>query len=83
MAREMGDDGICVNAIAPGYTITEIQEQKMAQNQELVQATLGSRCIKRHERPADLLGAIVFFSSDDSDFITGQTLPVEGGRIFN
>jgi NAD(P)-dependent dehydrogenase (short-subunit alcohol dehydrogenase family) len=83
MALEMGGDGICVNAIAPGYTLTEIQEQRLAQNQEMAQSELGGRCIKRHERPEDLLGAIVFLSSDDSDFITGQTLVVDGGRIFN
>jgi len=83
VARDAGDDGICVNAIAPGYTLTEIQEQRMGSNQELVQSTLSTRCIKRHERPEDLLGAILFLCSDDSDFITGQTLVVDGGRIMH
>lgn len=83
MAREMGGDGICVNAVAPGYTLTEIQEQRLAENQELVQNALGSRCLKRHERPEDLLGAILFLCSDESDFITGQTLVVDGGRVFH
>jgi len=80
MAREMGVDGICVNAIAPGFTLTEHQEKELAQYEKLTQETMEARCLKRHERPEDLLGTMVFLCSEDSDFMTGQTLVVDGGR---
>ena len=83
MAREMGVDAICVNAVVPGFTLTEYQEKGLAQNQKLAQETIDSRCLKRHERPEDLLGTVVFLCSDDSDFMTGQTLVVDGGRIMH
>ena len=83
IARDTGDDGICVNAVAPGYTLTEIQEQRLAQSQDLAREALSGRCFKRHERPEDLLGAITFLCSDDSDFITGQTFLVDGGALFH
>jgi NAD(P)-dependent dehydrogenase (short-subunit alcohol dehydrogenase family) len=83
IARDAGDDGIRVNAIAPGYTMTEIQKGRAAGNQEQIQSTINARCIKRDEEPEDLLGAIIFLSSDESDFVTGQTLVVDGGRVMH
>jgi NAD(P)-dependent dehydrogenase (short-subunit alcohol dehydrogenase family) len=83
IARDAGGDEICVNAVAPGYTLTEIQEQRLAQSQDLAGETLSGRCFKRHERPEDLLGAVVFLCSEESDFITGQTLVVDGGKVMH
>lgn len=83
MAREVGDDGICVNAIAPGYTVTEVQEERVKKNEEWAQLMFNGRCFRRHERPVDLLGAIVFLCSDESDFITGQTIVVDGGKVLH
>jgi len=79
LAREMGEDNICVNAVAPGYTVTEMMSDASLHDEAFVNAVVGSRCFKRHEVPEDLTGTIVFLSSDDSDFITGQTIVVEGG----
>ena len=83
MAREVGDAGINVNTIAPGYTETDILKENPQDPPELRKALVGSRCIKRPETPDDLTGTIVFLSSDDSDFITGQTIIVDGGSALN
>ncbi len=83
MAREVGDDGINVNTIAPGYTETEILKVNPQDPPEVIRMAAAGRCIKRPETPDDLTGTIVFLSSDDSDFITGQTIIVDGGSALN
>ncbi len=80
MARELGDDNICVNALAPGLTMSEaVADREEYQNS----ATPGTRCFKRHEQPDDLTGAVVFLSSNESDFMTGQTMVVDGGSAMH
>lgn len=83
MAREVGNAGICVNTIAPGYTETEFLKEHPQDRPEIIGMIIGTRCIKRAERPDDLTGTIVFLASDDSDFITGQTIIVDGGSALN
>ena len=83
LAREVGDDGICVNSIAPGFTETDILKKKPQDPEEVLKEIVASRCIKRPEAPEDLTGTVVFLASDDSDFITGQTILVNGGAGFN
>jgi NAD(P)-dependent dehydrogenase (short-subunit alcohol dehydrogenase family) len=83
LARELGDEGICVNTIAPGYTETEIFKEKPQDSEEVIKAFIASRCLKRAETPEDVTGAIVFLASDDSDFITGQTIIVDGGSALS
>ena len=83
LAREVGDDGIRVNAIAPGYTETEILREKPQDPEEVIKAGVATRCLKRLEKPEDLTGTIVFLASDDSDFITGQTIIVDGGSALS
>jgi 3-oxoacyl-[acyl-carrier protein] reductase len=77
LARELGEYDINVNAVAPGLTFSmdEVSEARMAQNQQRLQA----RALKRTEVPQDLVGTIVFLCSSESDFMTGQTLGVDGG----
>lgn len=87
MARELGDDKICVNCIAPGLTVSE-NVQRMYGKDETYGAqhssgTVNSRCFKREEVPEDITGALVFFASAESDFITGQTLLVDGGSVLH
>jgi len=80
ISRELGEYNICVNSLAPGFTLSDsvINEnpEHLAHSQ---QPSLVRRAIKRDEYPEDLLGALVFLASADSDFITGQTLAVDGG----
>jgi NAD(P)-dependent dehydrogenase (short-subunit alcohol dehydrogenase family) len=78
MARELGADGITVNALAPGFTLSE----NVAKKQDHVKAgerTRMTRAIQRDEKPEDLVGAVSFLASEDAAFITGQTLVVDGG----
>ena len=78
LARELGKDGITVNSLAPGFTLSE----NVAKDPAHVQAgerTRLTRAIQRDETPEDLVGAVSFLASADAAFITGQTLVVDGG----
>jgi NAD(P)-dependent dehydrogenase (short-subunit alcohol dehydrogenase family) len=81
VAREVGEDNICVNAIAPGLTESEAVLEGGEFSEEHFSANIGGRCIKRAETPEDLVGTAVFLASHDSDFITGQVLCVDGGSV--
>jgi NAD(P)-dependent dehydrogenase (short-subunit alcohol dehydrogenase family) len=83
LAREVGDAGICVNTIAPGYTQTDYLSENPQDPPEVTKAIIATRCIKRSETPEDLLGTIVFLASDDTDFVTGQTVVVDGGSAMS
>ena len=79
MARELGADGICVNTIAPGFTESEMA----GEHAKYSQPTIDSRCFKRPETPEDLVGTLVFLCSAESDFVTGQTIVVDGGSVLH
>lgn len=78
LAREVGEYGINVNAIAPGFTISEIFENSPENYKE---SRVIERSIRKDEKPEDLEGTAVFLASNDSDFITGQIIAVDGGAI--
>ena len=77
MARELGADGITVNAIMPGATFTEVPRKTVTPEQKT--AIVNRQCIPRPEEPGDLIGTILFLSSEASAFLTGQMLTVDGG----
>ena len=82
LAREYGPSGICANIIAPGATDTEISQSLATQTQkERRVASAKARAIKRAEEPDDLVGACIHLASPESDFMSGQTLVVDGGAI--
>jgi NAD(P)-dependent dehydrogenase (short-subunit alcohol dehydrogenase family) len=83
LARELGDYGISVNAIAPGYTLTKDTKSEHIFDDAVINAAVASRCFKRHELPEDLTGTILFLASNDSDFMTGQTIVVDGGSVMH
>jgi NAD(P)-dependent dehydrogenase (short-subunit alcohol dehydrogenase family) len=83
MAREVGDAGICVNAIAPGFTVTDFLKEHPMDGPEVHKSIIASQCVKRAQTPDDLIGTIVYLASDDSDFVTGQTILVDGGSALN
>ena len=83
MSRELGDDGIRVNTLMPGFTLERLDREREPR-------PCGNRAQPRHRRrarssatsmPEDLLGALIFLASADSDFITGQTIAVDGGNV--
>jgi NAD(P)-dependent dehydrogenase (short-subunit alcohol dehydrogenase family) len=78
LARELGKDGITVNSLAPGFTLSE-NVAKHAAHVKVGEASRASRAIPRDETPEDLVGAVSFLASDDAAFVTGQTLVVDGG----
>ena len=82
LARELGEHGIRVNTLAPGFTLSDTV---LAENPGHVhtarERAVASRSLKRDESPQDLLGALVFLASAESDFITGQTIAVDGGNV--
>ncbi|KSP99327.2 SDR family oxidoreductase [Pseudomonas aeruginosa] len=78
LARELGGDGITVNAIAPGLVEVEATEYVPAVRHRLYRE---QRALQRSQQPADVCGAVLFALSDLSRFITGQTLPVNGGFV--
>ena len=82
LARELGDHGICVNCLAPGLTMSEAvaASDQFTANRAV---NLANRAIKREEMPEDLLGAMLYLCSPDSDFVTGQTLVVDGGAAMH
>ncbi|MCX7175366.1 MAG: SDR family oxidoreductase [Proteobacteria bacterium] len=80
LAREAGDYGIRVNAIAPGFTLTEASLRLI---EDAATYGVNRGAIKRAQQTDDLIGALLFFASPASDFVTGQTLVVDGGRQFN
>lgn len=80
LARELGVDGITVNALLPGATDTEIPRETVTPEQKRQQIAM--RCIQREEGPRDLEGVVSFLASDDSAFVTGQSFVVDGGYCF-
>jgi NAD(P)-dependent dehydrogenase (short-subunit alcohol dehydrogenase family) len=82
LARELGDHGIRINAIAPGLTLSEVVKGRNDYG-ALRTANIQTRALKREEEPEDLVGTVVFLASADSDFMTGQTLLVDGGSAMH
>lgn len=81
LARELGPDGIRVNTLVPGSTLSE--EDPSPQIMEMRQRQAASRAFPRVERPEDLTGTAVYLLSDDSAYVTGQAIVVEGGGIMH
>jgi 3-oxoacyl-[acyl-carrier protein] reductase len=81
IATELGDYGVNVNAISPSSIQTEIPRETVTR--EGAQAFAQTQVIKRVQGPDDLLGTLIFLASSDSDFITGQTINVDGGLRYH
>ncbi|MDB5821866.1 MAG: 3-oxoacyl-ACP reductase [Herminiimonas sp.] len=83
LARELGDDGIRVNTLAPGLVMSENVMANPAWKGAVVENNVASRAIKRESTPEDLCGTLVYLCSQDSDFVTGQVLVVDGGSVMH
>lgn len=78
MARELGDDGITVNAVAPGLTEGPSAVDIPAERHQLY---ADGRAISRPQQPEDMVGSVAFLLSDEARYMTGQTLVVDGGFV--
>ena len=82
LSRELGEHGIRVNTLSPGFVLSDSVVRENPEHVETARAAvLPIRALKRDAYPEDLLGALVFLASSESDFVTGQTLAVDGGSI--
>jgi len=81
LAREVGEFGITVNAVTPGMTQSETQVASSSGN--YLAARVAGRAIERVQVPDDLVGAVMFLAAAASDFMTGQTINVDGGKAMH
>jgi len=79
LAVELGPYNININSVAPGFTDTESSRSVM----DVTKYDVSRTPLGRLQQPTDLIGTVVFLASDESDFITGQTLLVDGGRVMH
>lgn len=83
LAKELATDGITVNAIAPGLTITRRLKRNPAFDEELITKNVEAQSIPIREQPEDLVGACLYLASEASSMMTGQILTVDGGTAFH
>jgi NAD(P)-dependent dehydrogenase (short-subunit alcohol dehydrogenase family) len=83
LARELATHGITVNAVAPGLILSDTVQANPDITGFQIEAIRAVRSIKRDAYPDDVEGAVVFLASDDSAFMSGQTLIVDGGSVFS
>lgn len=83
LSRELGAHNIAVNSLSPGYILSDTGLENSTHVEEERVPVRNSRAFKRDGYPEDLLGALVFLASSDSDFVTGQSLVVDGGSVNN
>ncbi len=83
LAKELGRDGIRVNCVAPGFTLSEGVEQHPEVIAALRDVSVAARTIQRDQVPADVVGAVTYLASDEASFVTGQTIVIDGGQYFH
>ncbi|RQR24616.1 SDR family NAD(P)-dependent oxidoreductase [Burkholderia sp. Bp9142] len=82
-ARELGQDQIRVNAIAPGLIMTDNLRDHASYRGEVLDAIISARSLKREAAPEDVAGTLLYLVSPQSAFVTGQTIVVDGGVVMN
>ena len=83
LARELASIGVTVTAVAPGLILSDTVAANPAITAFQSSAVMQARSIKRDAYPEDVVGAVAFLASDDSAFMSGQTLIVDGGSVFS
>jgi 3-oxoacyl-[acyl-carrier protein] reductase len=81
LARELGEWNICVNTVTPDYIPHD--EEYAARQPEMATVIVQQRAFKRDQVPEDMVGTVLYLAGHGSDFVTGQNLWVNGGRLFN
>ena len=83
LAKELGKDGILVNCVAPGFTMSDGVKDHPEVVEKLRDVSIAARTIQRDQTPEDIVGAVVYLASASSDFVTGQTIVIDGGQYFH
>ncbi len=83
LAKELGRDSIHVNCVAPGFTMSDGVKSHPEVIEKLRDVSVASRTIQRDQVPEDVVGAVVFLCTPGADFITGQTMVIDGGQYFH
>jgi NAD(P)-dependent dehydrogenase (short-subunit alcohol dehydrogenase family) len=83
LAKELGKDSINVNCVAPGFTMSEGVKAHPEVVEKLRDVSVAARTIQRDQVPEDVVGAVVFLCTPAADFITGQTMVIDGGQYFH
>jgi len=83
LARELGKDDVLVNCVAPGFTMSDGVKEHPEVIEKLRDVSVSSRTIQRDQVPADVVGAVVYLAGPHSDFVTGQTIVIDGGQYFH
>jgi NAD(P)-dependent dehydrogenase (short-subunit alcohol dehydrogenase family) len=83
LAKELGKDSIHVNCVAPGFTMSDGVKAHPEVVEKLRDASVSARTIQRDQVPEDVVGAVVFLCSPAADFVTGQTMVIDGGQYFH
>jgi NAD(P)-dependent dehydrogenase (short-subunit alcohol dehydrogenase family) len=83
LAKELGNDSIHVNCVAPGFTMSDGVKAHPEVIEKLQDVSVAARTIQRDQVPEDVAGAVVFLCTPAADFITGQTMVIDGGQYFH
>jgi NAD(P)-dependent dehydrogenase (short-subunit alcohol dehydrogenase family) len=83
LAKELGRDGIYVNCVAPGFTMSDGVQEHPEVIEALRDVSVAARTIQRDQLPEDVVGAVVFLCTPAADFVTGQTMVIDGGQYFH
>jgi NAD(P)-dependent dehydrogenase (short-subunit alcohol dehydrogenase family) len=83
LAKEVGKDNVFVNCVAPGFTMSAGVQSHPEVVEKLRDVSVSARTIQRDQTPEDVVGAVVYLSGPGSDFVTGQTIVIDGGQTFH
>lgn len=83
LAKEVGKDAVLVNCVAPGFTMSAGVEAHPEVVEKLRDVSVSARTLQRDQLPEDVVGAVVYLSGPGSDFVTGQTIVIDGGQTFH
>ena len=83
LAKELGKDAIHVNCVAPGFTMSDGVMSHPEVVEQLRDVSVAARTIQRDQVPEDVVGAVVFLCTPAADFVTGQTIVIDGGQYFH
>ena len=83
LAKELGSDGVRVNCVAPGFTMSDGVKEHPEVIEKLRDVSVAARTIQRDQEPDDVAGAVVYLAGPASSFVTGQTIVIDGGQYFH